>query len=279
MGYSPSVQALNRDGFVSVEYPNPLRAAVLNAVASWKEFCKLPKEEKLAFDFQEDGHGDGAGYELKEVRGTSKDLKENFHVTLFQYDRLAKIADKCSFPFLHDAKVLLDAMEPLIMHFATELEREYDLPGFVDEVLSSKQYWILRYLHYFGDQPINTEIAAPHTDKGGFTLHLYESDEGLQHYCILNRRWEPMPVGERETVIIPALQLQLRSEGALKALYHRVIATHKTAQSGRFSMVCFITLDSTPKYNKKDKGNTQTHALGFNYSIEHEEFASYFHQD
>jgi len=65
--------------------------------------------------FLEDSHGDGAGYELKEERGSKKDLKENFHVTLFQYDRLAEIANNRTFPFLHDAKTLLDGMEPLIL--------------------------------------------------------------------------------------------------------------------------------------------------------------------
>lgn len=279
MNDSLSVQALSQHGLINVDYPEPLREAVTNAVRSWKEFCSLPKEEKCAFTFLEDSHGDGAGYELKEDRESSRDLKENFHVTLFQHDRLAKIADKRSFPFLHDAKVLLDQMEPLILQFAADVESEYDVPGLLKEVQESKQYWILRYLHYFGNQPIGTDIAAPHTDKGGFTLHLYESDDGLQHYCINMRRWEPMPVSREQTVIIPGLQLQLRSEGQLKALYHRVVATHETARHGRFSMVCFITFDSTPKYNKKGKGTTHSHELGFNYSLPNEEFATYFHQD
>lgn len=263
-----STNELQASGLVNVNYPDDLRESVENAVASWKEFCQLPREEKCAFRFLEDNHGDGAGYELKEEAVAKKDLKENFHITLFQYPRLADIANTRTFPFLNDAKVLLDKMEPLILQFAKEIG--------VDEVEESKPYWILRYLHYFGDQQEGVEIAAPHADKGGFTLHLYESDEGLEHYCINDRTWKPMPVNPKQTVIIPAMQLQLKSEGQFKALYHRVIATEKTAKTGRFSMVCFIPFQKTPMYNKRAHGRMQTHDVGFNYTLPHEEFATYF---
>lgn len=263
-------------GLLNVDYPDDLREAVENAVASWKSFCKLPKEEKCAFSFLEDNHGDGAGYELKEEKESKKDLKENFHVTLFQYPRLSKIANNRTFPFLNDAKLLLDRMEPLIMDFARRVEAEYGIKGLVGEVENSKPYWILRYLHYFGDQQEGQEIAIPHADKGGFTLHLYESDEGLQYYCINERSWKAMPVEEKQMVIIPAMQLQLSSKGDLKALYHRVVATEKTARIGRFSMVCFIPFQNIPMYNKKGYGSMQTHDVGFNYNISHEEFANFF---
>lgn len=197
-------------------------------------------------------------------------------MTLFQYPRLAEIANKRSFPFLNDAKKLLDAMEPLILQFSQLVEEEFGIEGFVEEVKASKQYWILRYLHYFGDQKEGAEIAAPHADKGGFTLHLYESDEGLEYYGIKKGLWKPMPVHEKQTVIIPAMQMQLISKGKLKALYHRVVATEKTARHGRFSMVCFITLENILKYNKKIYGNMQTHDVGFNYTLPHQEFEKLF---
>lgn len=271
-----SMNELRELGLVNIDYPEELREAVENAVASWKAFCQLPREEKCVFAFLEDSHGDGAGYELKEEKGSKKDLKENFHVTPFQYERLAEIANKRTFPFLHDAKMLLDKIEPLVLQFAQDVEEEYGVKGFVEEVLVSKPYWILRYLHYFGNQPVDAEIAAPHADKGGFTLHLYESDEGLQYYCIETRQWKPMPVDERQTVIIPAMQLQLLSEGSLKALYHRVVATEETALIGRFSMVCFIPLENTAKYNKKLLGSMQMHETGFNYDLSHPEFVGFF---
>jgi isopenicillin N synthase-like dioxygenase len=271
-----SMNELQEFGLVNVDYPDDLREAVERAVASWKEFCLLPRDEKCAFAFLEDSHGDGAGYELKEEAGSKKDLKENFHVTLYQYPRLAEIANNRTFPFLNDAKILLDRMEPLILQFAKQIEENYGVDGFVEEVAFSKPYWILRYLHYFGGQPEGSEIAAPHADKGGFTLHLYESDDGLQYYCIKERIWKPMPVDSSQTVIIPAVQLQLASKGALKGLYHRVIATKETAQTGRFSMVCFIPLQNIRMYNKKSHGSMQVHEVAFNYSLSHQEFEKLF---
>lgn len=270
------LEELNRSGLVSVDYPLDLRSAVENAVSSWKEFCQLPKQEKCAFTFLEDSHGDGAGYELKEEKGSKKDLKENFHVTLFQIERLTKICNERTFPFLHNAQVLLDKIETIVIPFVQQIQEEYDIPGLDREVKESKPYWILRYLHYFGDQPPRAEIAAAHADKGGFTLHLYESDPGLQYYSQDHRQWEEMPVNHHQTVIIGAMQLQLRSKGKLKALYHRVIANEKTAQTGRFSMVCFVPFEYTPHYNKKALGSMQTHQPAFNYDISFEEFKNYF---
>ena len=131
-------------------------------------------------------------------------------------------------------------------------------------------------MHYFGDQQAGAEIAAAHADKGGFTLHLYESDTGLQYYSQDEREWEEMPVDHSETVIIAAMQLQFRSEGEIKALYHRVVATERTAKIGRYSMVCFIPFEFTPQYNKNAYGSMQTHNAAFNYDISHDEFRKYF---
>ena len=105
MTMTTSINELRDLGLLNVDYPDDLRKAVERAVASWKTFCQLPRAEKCAFAFLEDNHGDGAGYELKEESGSKKDLKENFHVTLFQYARLSEIANNRTFPFLNDAKI------------------------------------------------------------------------------------------------------------------------------------------------------------------------------
>lgn len=263
--------SLQASGIVRVNYPPSLRSAVENAVSSWKEFCSLSKDDKEAFSFLEDSHGDGAGYE-----GARQDKKETFHATPFQYERLAKIANQRSLPFLDNAKALLDQIQPIVMQFARDVETTYAMPGFADEVLKCKPYWILRYLHYFGDQPCGTEIALPHADKGGFTLHLYESDEGLQYFCLDDRTWKPMPVSAEETVVISAMQLQLASANQLTALYHRVVANERTAKTGRFSMVCFVAFDHVPKYDKKRLGSIQGHQIGFNYDMPYEQFSTLF---
>lgn len=69
---SDSIHELQDTGLINVEYPAHLRQAVENAVSSWKNFCGLPREDKCAFAFLEDSHGDGAGYELKEEKGSKK---------------------------------------------------------------------------------------------------------------------------------------------------------------------------------------------------------------
>ncbi|MCB1213506.1 MAG: hypothetical protein KDK40_04330, partial [Chlamydiia bacterium] len=166
--------------------------------------------------------------------------------------------------------------EALIVEFATSVEEQYGIAGVVDEVLLSKPYWILRYLHYFGDREEGDEIASPHIDKGGLTLHLYESDDGLQAYSFVQRRWKGIPIEEKQTVIISAAQLQLQSKGLLKALTHRVIATEKTARTGRFSMVCFVPFQNLPMYNKEVYGSMQIHDTGFNYDLSHSDFKRFF---
>lgn len=270
------IHPLRNKGFLRLDYPEVLRKSVEDAVNSWKNFCALPQPQKDAFTFIEDSRGDGAGYELKAEKESKKDLKENFHITLHQYSRLSQIANNQTLSFLHNAKILIDTMEPLILEFAKHIENVYDVEGFVNEVMQSKSYWILRYLHYFGEQNTGDEIAAPHADKGGFTLHLYESDEGLQYYCMHQQSWKPMQINKKQTVIIPAVQLQLKTKGVLKALYHRVIATERPSHQGRFSMVCFIPLQKTPMYNKKVYGNMQCHEVGFNYGLSHEIFEKLF---
>lgn len=269
------LKQLHNTGLVNVRYPEDLRKVVERAVNSWKNFCHLPHASKSAYSFLEDEHGDGAGYELKEKKGLKKDLKENFHISLHQYERIAKIASNQTFPFLSDAKILLDKIEPLVMTFANGVERDYHISKFAQETITSKPYWTLRYLHYFGDQEIGSELAVPHVDKGAFTLHLYESDEGLEYFCINERVWKPMPMAENQTVIIPGIQSQWMSD-KLTGLCHRVRATEKTSRLGRFSMVCFISFQNIPMYNKKKFGNMQSHPVGFNYLLPHQKLAKFF---
>ena len=87
-----------------------------------------------------------------------------------------------------------------------------------------------------------------------------------------------MPISEGETVIIPDMQLQLRSKGKLRALCHRVVATKETSITGRFSAVCFIGFKDTPSYNKKEKGRLQEKTPGFNYEMPFSEFREYFRE-
>ena len=76
--------------------------------------------------------------------------------------------------------------------------------------------------------------------------------------------------------IIPSAQLQVRSEGKLRAVTHRVVANQKTAVGGRYSAVCFIKLKDTPGYDKERWGRLQEMEPGFNYALSHEEFRKFF---
>ncbi len=161
------------------------------------------------------------------------------------------------------------------MDFARSVEEIFALKGFAQEVSESKDAWTFRYLHYFGDRAVGDETALPHVDKGGFTLHLFESCPGLQ-YLNFDKTWQEMPVSDRETVIIPGLQLQFKSKNELKALCHRVVATEYSAEKGRYSMVCFIPLKQTLVYNKAGSGRTQEFAPGFNYEMSYEDISKIF---
>lgn len=272
-----SIRDLGRIGFVSVSYPNNLRDAVAKTVESWKKFCDLPEGTKKSLPYS--NNADGVGYELKDGIGNKADRKENFDVTTAGTEWLkinaAAIHGNAALNFIQDAASLVHILKPLILDFAKEVELEFDLPGFHDEIAEGDDAYFIRFIHYFGDRNLDEETATAHTDQSGFTLHLFESDPGLQA-LMADKQWIDMPVSHGKTVIIPAMQLQLRSQGKLTALCHRVIANKKTALHGRYSAVCFVQLKNTAKYNKEKFGRLQEKVPGFNYGLSPEEFAKLF---
>jgi isopenicillin N synthase-like dioxygenase len=108
------------------------------------------------------------------------------------------------------------------------------------------------------------------------TLHLFESAPGFQALTLDSKQWIDVSFPPGETVVIPSTQMQLRSEGKLTALCHRVVATEETAHTGRFSAVCFVQFSKTPKYDKDKHGRLQEKDPGFNYGMPLEEFARLF---
>ncbi len=271
------IEDLATAGFVTMRYPSELRDAVEAAVASWKAFCALPAETKRGLPYS--NNADGVGYELKDGVGNKADRKENFDVTTGSKEWLMKHADEVknavALRFIEDASALVHLTKPLIADFARQAEAAFSIDGFAKEVEQSDDAYFIRFIHYFGDRMVGEEIASAHTDQSGFTPHLYESAAGLQ--CLTHeKQWIDMPVSEDETVIIPSMQMQLRSGGWLKATCHRVIATAKTAKEGRYSAVCFVQLKKTPKYDKERCGRLQEKAPGFNYRMTQEEFEGLF---
>ncbi|MES2213591.1 MAG: 2OG-Fe(II) oxygenase family protein [Patescibacteria group bacterium] len=272
-----SISDLQKKGYVAFPYPMDLRSAVDETAKLWKKFCALPLETKLSLPYS--NNTAGVGYELKEGVGNKADKKENFDVTLAGIEwletHIKSLGNHEALEFVEKAIGLLAPLKPIIYAFAQEVEREFGLAGFTDEVSASENSFFIRFIHCFGGREVGEVITAGHPDQSGFTPHLFESSPGLQ--CLnYDGVWEPMPVSRGETVIIPDMQMQLRSDGKLRALWHRVVATTETAEIGRYSAVCFIQLKNTPKYNKEQWGRLQEMEEGFNYNMKPEEFAKFF---
>ena len=272
------ISDLKTKGFVSVSYPQELREAVDATYVLWKKFCDLPIEVKQTLPYS--NAGAGVGYELKDGLGNKADRKENFDVSLGGVEWLRKngknFKDPVVLEFLHSVTSLVGIMKSLITDFAQSVEKEYRIEDFKKEVEQSESAFFVRFIHYFGNRNEGEEIASPHADQSGFTLHLFESDPGLQRLTLDTKGWIDMPVSEGETVIIPSMQLQLRSEGQLKALCHRVIATSETAKTGRYSAVCFVQLKNTSIYDKDRHGRLQEKEPGFNYDFSKDDFIKLF---
>lgn len=272
-----SILDLKTKGFVSLPYPADLRSAVVRAADSWKKFCDLPTEVKRSLPYS--NKADGVGYELK-LRSEGGDNKENFDITLAAEDvltlRAQKIADPVALDFIKNVISLIPLIKPTAMEFAMQSEKAFGMDGFAAEIDQSEPNFFVRFIRYPGGQKSGDVGASAHPDQSGFTLHLFESGPGLQYMDLQDRSWKFMPVSSGETVIIPAMQMQLRSEGILKALYHRVISTPETVGEGRYSAVCFVQFRNTAKYDKDKHGRLQEFPAGFNYDMSFTEFRKLF---
>ncbi len=271
------ISDLKTRGFVALPYPGDLRSAVGTTLEAWKRFCALPTSVKQMLPHTNGNVG--VGYELKDGVGNKVDRKENFDVAIsggeWLRGNIAAIKNPAALEFVQQATALVGLIKPTVLEFARQCEAEFGLDGFLDEVESGDDAFFVRFIHYFGDRQPGEETASAHADQSGFTLHLYESAPGLQ--CLpYDGDWIDMPVSSGDTVIIPSMQMQLRSEGELRALCHRVVATPETARDGRYSAVCFVQLKRTPRYDKDTHGRLQEKPPGFNYQMSHGEFVRLF---
>jgi isopenicillin N synthase-like dioxygenase len=279
------IKDMRRDGYMRLDYEPELRLLVEDAVRDWTGFCGLPEVVKpKIFPYEPDALVSGNGYEMKIEVGEGLDRKEDFHIRGTVGNTFLEQAQRSGYPeavrFVESALRLPERIAPILNAFAEAAEVEFVIPGFAADVKACNPSLLLRFLHYFGDREPGEEIAVPHVDKGGFTLHLYESDEGVQRFTqdsvLENRRWVSLPVSHKETVILPAMRLQHRTEGWLKALCHRVVATETSAQVGRFSAVCFVDFSGTPYYDKAKHGRLQEMPAGFNYDLPFLQFKELF---
>jgi isopenicillin N synthase-like dioxygenase len=276
--HAKRAKELETEGRLYVTYDPSLRAGVEEAMKAWKQFTQLPEAKKVLFGYSPDAKTSGNGYELK-LEGAI-DRKENVHLRVNARDELlngAAQADPVIGPaFVESALALNELMASMVRDFARTIEEECAIPGFELDVMDWQPKWLLRFLHYFGDRMPGEEIAAPHTDKGGFTLHLYESHPGVEYLTYDSREWKALPLSHDQTVIIPGMGLQNRSKGTLRALVHRVVATEETAETGRFSAVCFFNFNHARFFDKSRFGAQQAWAPGAFYDMPFEQFDSYF---
>jgi isopenicillin N synthase-like dioxygenase len=270
----PDIAALARTGYLTVAYP-PASREVGDALAAWERFGALGQERKSTFPY---GHnGVGVGYQRKDGSGSAGDRKEIFDVAAAHLDWLSERAAEVgpeAVELTRSAIALAAMIKPTVVGFARSLERAYGLAGLGDEVESSDGAYFTRFIRYGGERKAGEEIATAHIDQSGFTLHLFESAPGFQ---LLGRDlvWRAALFPGDETLIIPSMQLQLRSKGKLEATCHRVVATRETATSGRVSAVCFVRIPG-PRKDEARCGRLQEWKPGFNYGMEHADFAKLF---
>lgn len=274
------MQELRTSGKIFVQYPRNARNAVADAMAKWMAFCALPLEIKKRFEYTPDHVQSGNGYEFKDTPGSTLDRKENFHARLSARNEMLELARQVGAPeataLVESALAIPDLIMPMLINFARDIGVEYGLENFVRNVADSKPEIVIRLLHYFGDAHPLDEIASPHIDKGGFTLHLWESDSGVEQLSRDKTKWIPIPVSHDEAVIFPASGLQYLLNGEVKALCHRVRATHESARVGRYSAVAFVDFLGNAHYDKKTHGRLQDWPAGFNYDMPNQEFRRLF---
>lgn len=276
---STRLDELKKNGCLYVDYNPLLRKGVEEAMRAWEAFCALPEEQKVRFDYEGDVNVSGNGYELKKGE-QGQDFKENAHLRVAARDELlskaAQVHPEIGPAFVETSLALNPLIAPLIRSFASEVEKEVGIEGFEEDVMERQPTWLLRFLHYFGGRTPGEVLAAPHGDKGGFTLHLYESHPGVERLTFDTKEWVPMDLPAGKTVVFPGMGLQNRAKCELRAPYHRVVATDETAESGRWSAVCFFNFRNARYFDKKTHGAQQAQPLAFNYDIPYERFDDLF---
>jgi isopenicillin N synthase-like dioxygenase len=273
-----NITSLLTNGYLLLNYPVALYDAVYKASRSWDAFCELPEEIKRAIGYSNGAAG--VGCEIKKGEGAAADFKINFDIALigesWLRERIVAINNPIVTEFVNDALALVAAVTPTIAHFAEESERAFGLKGFGHEVKDNPDTFFIRFIQYVANPKIGDEICVPHVDQSGFTLHLRESEPGFQILSAAGK-WIDIPITCGQTVIIPSMQMQLRSEGMLKATCHRVIAkSHVGEKPYRTSAVLFGQLAHTPKYDKARYGRLQEMAPGFNYDMPFSDFEKMF---
>lgn len=274
-----SLSTMRTEGFAELDYPAELEQAIAVAVAAWKGFLALPDNVKKRFGYLPDTGNSGAGYEFPDP--TKKDYKHVFHSKL--KDR-AWLFDQAKFVGRDEAKVLvatslaaIERLKPFVAEFCGHLEREFDLGPFREDFLADTEECILRHLFYPpGVREVGDLIAKRHVDKGGFTLHNWESHRGVERLTLDTREWVSFPTRKGKAVMFGSFRLQQRSRNVLKGLDHRVVLMPEAVLTGRHSTVFFANFRNSPYFDKRKFGPMQDLPEGFTYDLTLKELDEFF---
>lgn len=266
---------LDHEGIDFINYPSTTKEAVHRAAVAWERFTQLPQETKDQFSAK--GLQFSVGYEHKgNGSRESKDVKENFDVTLAGIKAMKEGMDTAAADeLLQAASELFNTLGPVADGFCKAAEATYDLPGFRNTAARSAVNRFIRFLHYPA-VPEGTVIGEAHADHSGYTFHLYESTGGCHGLSVVDETWFDMPVASDEMLVFGGMQLQLLSEGRIKALSHEITANSTTSTVGRHAIVCFNVLDGMPTYDRNTHGRLQDKPAGFNYGLSPAEFSTLF---
>ena len=271
MNQTNIIKTIETNGFIEIDYPDRLKKVIIRSFVNWKNFCALSKEIKEKFIFEKNG-----GYE-KRIKKNNYDNKETFHTSIpgiKRFDRMKLLKNQTACLFLSDASTILKEVLPILENFTKQVEETFIIKKILSDIKKYPDCLSIRYIHYLPGNNISDIIGQPHVDKGGFTLHLFEDCDGVEY--LWKNLWYPFPLNKNKTVLFGGLQLQLITKNSVKALCHRILATKKSTESGRYSIVLFTNFPSKPYYNKSVYGRSQNFPAGFNYTISFSEFAKMF---
>jgi len=265
---------LKKNMYTRPHYPPTLKATVEDGLRIWQKFCELPEPEKLAFAYS---NTEDFGYELKKQKGKTLDVKENLHYNMHGEEALDiknKFSNRAVRELMDISSKVLTETKKIVLDVADDLEKKGGLDNCRKELEDGFEYWTLRYLHYFPTDA-GSSLASAHPDRGGMTLHLIETDSGLE-YLNENMEWIPLNVEKGSALLFGGLQFQLRTDNQIKAACHRATASEKTSKTDRYVIVLFIPFMQTAFYNKDRVGRTQDLKPGFNYTLSYTELEKYF---
>jgi len=275
-----SVTQMRTDGFAALPCPLYVRPRLERVTKAWQKFTSLPRDVRTKLPYLPDNltGNSGTGYEPPDPQKPDV-RKHTYHVQHRDATwliRKSREATPVATWLANESLALIEELKPYVNDFGDAFEREFKVPGFKDTVMQGFDEWILRLLWYPPGYQAGDLIAKDHCDKGGGTIHLFETSAGVERLTLDTKEWVPFPVGAGETAVFSGLRMQYVTSGESKALYHRVVATEETALYGRFSSVLFLNLAGVPYYDKSRLGSTQNLSAGFNYDMPFDEFMHYF---